>query len=118
MQADDSRSHGSSPPASTTGSIKTVKKEPSDKKKLKVLKNALKEERLAREELAIEVNALKQRNRELEKEHGEVNNKYLDIYEENDKLQEQIQTLQYKDQSGSTGAKVSLWSGSQLSLSV
>lgn len=96
MQPDDNKSHDSSAPHSTTGSMKT-KKEPSDKKKLKVLKNALKEERTAREELTIEVNALKQRNCELEEEYSEINNKYLEIYEQNDRLQEQIQILQYKD---------------------
>lgn len=53
------------------------------------------------------MNAVKIRNQELEKEYNEINNKYLSIYEENDKLQEQVQTLQYKMSSGGTGAKVS-----------
>ena len=69
-------------------------KDASDRKKLKVLKNALREERTAREEQTLEINALKQRNTELEKEYNEINNKYLEIYEENDKLQEQILMLQ------------------------
>jgi hypothetical protein len=58
-----------------------------------VIKTALREERLVREEQTIELNAVKIRNQELEKEYNEINNKYLSIYEENDKLQEQVQTL-------------------------
>jgi len=61
---------------------------------------------MAREEQSIELGALKTRNKELESEYEQMNNKYLKLYEENDKLQEDIQTLQYKISSGSTGAKV------------
>ena len=73
--------------ADSAGTAKTkTSKEPSDKKKLKVLKTALKEERTAREEQALELNVLKKRNRELEKEFQDSNNKYLEVYEENDRL--------------------------------
>jgi len=57
-----------------------------DKKKLKVLKTALKEERHAKEELINELQAIKNRNQELEKENDETNNKYLKLYDENDRL--------------------------------
>ena len=52
------------------------------------------------------MNALKARNRELEKENADTSNKYLRLYDENDKLQEVLQNLQYQLTSG-TGAKVS-----------
>jgi hypothetical protein len=55
--------------ADSAGTAKTkTGKEISDKKKLKVLKNALKEEKMAREEQTIELNLVKKRNNELEKE--------------------------------------------------
>jgi len=119
MQADDTKSmnsskkgsnkqsNGSGNTANTSKTSKNSKEAVSDRKKLKVLKTALRDERLAKEEQTIELNAVKIRNQELEKEYNEINNKYLSIYEENDKLQEQVQTLQYKMSSGSTGAKVS-----------
>jgi len=116
MQTDDTKSMNSSKKGSnkqsngsgdTLKSSKNSKEAASDRKKLKVIKTALREERLVREEQTIELNAVKIRNQELEKEYNEINNKYLSIYEENDKLQEQVQTLQYKMSSGSTGAKVS-----------
>lgn len=114
MQVDDTISKNSSFKGSNKHSggsndtSKTKKEAASDRKKLKVLKTALREERLAREEQSIELNAVKIRNLELEKEYSEINNKYLAIYEENDKLQEQIQTLQYKMSSGSTGEKAGM----------
>lgn len=89
-----------------TSKTATTTKDVSDKKKLKVLKKALLEERSKTKEQAIEIDALKKRNQELEKEYTDINNKYLETYEENDKLQEQVHTLQYKMSSGGTGAKV------------
>jgi len=91
---------------SQSSSSKPVK-DASDRKKLKVLKNALREERSAREEQTLEITALKQRNAELEKEYNEINNKYLEVYEENDKLQEQILMLQQQTSGGTGQAKVS-----------
>ena len=106
-KSSNKQSNGSGNTANTSKTSKNSKEAVSDRKKLKVLKTALRDERLAKEEQTIELNAVKIRNQELEKEYNEINNKYLSIYEENDKLQEQVQTLQYKMSSGSTGAKVS-----------
>lgn len=47
---------------------------------------------------------MKARNKELEKENADTSNKYLRLYDENDKLQEVLQNLQYQLTSG-TGAK-------------
>ena len=85
--------------------MKKEAEEASDKKKLKVVKQALIETRQAKEDLEKELNALKTRNRELEKENADTSNKYLRLYDENDKLQEVLQNLQYQLTSG-TGAKV------------
>ena len=93
--------------------MKKEAEEASDKKKLKVVKQALIETRQAKEDLEKELNALKTRNRELEKENADTSNKYLRLYDENDKLQEVLQNLQYQLTSG-TGAKVRM----QTSLSV
>ncbi len=68
--------------------MKKEAEEASDKKKLKVVKQALIETRQAKEDLEKELNALKTRNRELEKENADTSNKYLRLYDENDKLQE------------------------------
>ncbi len=87
--------------------MKKEAEEASDKKKLKVVKQALIETRQAKEDLEKELNALKTRNRELEKENADTSNKYLRLYDENDKLQEVLQNLQYQLTSG-TGAKVSI----------
>ena len=62
-----------------------------DKKKLKVLKAALVEERAAKEDTLAEFSAMKQRLKELEQENHETSTKYLKLYEENDRLQEQLQ---------------------------
>lgn len=85
--------------------MKKEAEEASDKKKLRVIKQALIETRQAKEDLEKELNALKTRNRELEKENADTSNKYLRLYDENDKLQEVLQNLQYQLTSG-TGAKV------------
>lgn len=66
--------------------LKREAEEASDKKKLKVIKQALIESRQAKEDLDKELNALKTRNRELEKENADTSNKYLRLYDENDKL--------------------------------
>lgn len=42
---------------------------------------------------------MKERNRELTKEHETMSNKYLALYDENDKLQELLNTMQYRIQS-------------------
>ena len=67
-----------------------------DKKKLKVLKQALKDERAQKQQLADETATLTLRNKELQKENDAISSKYLSLYDENDKLQEYLQTLQYK----------------------
>ena len=39
---------------------------------------------------------VKERNKELVKEHETMSNKYLALYDENDKLQELLNTMQYR----------------------
>ena len=80
--------------------------EVADKVKIKVLKEALKQDRLVKDEQAAKLEALQKRNKELEKECTETTTKYLKLYDENDKLQEFIQGLQCRVTSG-TGAKAS-----------
>ena len=41
------------------------------------------------------------------KEYDDINSKYLSLYDENDKLQEYLQSLQYKLQNGTAGNLVS-----------
>lgn len=50
------------------------------------MKQALLDARTAKEELEAELTSLKARNRELEKENADTSNKYLRLYDENDKL--------------------------------
>jgi len=57
------------------------------------VKQALLDARTAKEELEAELTSLKARNRELEKENADTSNKYLRLYDENDKLQEVLQNL-------------------------
>ena len=91
---DDSFSQKSeSKSKSSRKEIKREAEKTSDKKKLQVVKTALIETRAAKEELEKELNALKTRNRELEKENADTSNKYLRLYDENDKLQEVLQNL-------------------------
>ena len=104
---DDSFSQKSSTKSKNSKTdLKQKAEEASDKKKLKVVKQALLDARTAKEELEVELTSLKARNRELEKENADTSNKYLRLYDENDKLQEVLQNLQYQLTSG-TGAKVS-----------
>lgn len=70
----------------TTGRKKKTAEEISDRKKIKVLKQALKDERAQKAHLDEELNVLKERNREMTKEHETMSNKYLALYDENDKL--------------------------------
>ena len=71
-----------------------------DKKKLKVLKQALKDERSQKQTLNEEIKTLTTRNKELQKEYEQLDTKYLSLYDENDRLQEYLQALQYKLQNG------------------
>lgn len=70
----------------TTGKTRKTEQEVSDRKKIKVLKQALKDERSQKASLEEEMAVLKERNRELSKEHETMSNKYLALYDENDKL--------------------------------
>ena len=81
----------------TTGSKKKRSaEEVSDRKKIKVLKQALKDEREKSAGLQEELDVVKERNRELTKEHETMSSKYLSLYDENDKLQELLNTLLYR----------------------
>ena len=66
------------------------------KKKLKVIKAALMDERKARTQVAEALESLTKRHQELEAEYEVTNNKYLELYEQNDKLSENLQMLQYR----------------------
>jgi predicted nuclease with TOPRIM domain len=57
------------------------------------MKQALLEIRKEKEELEIQLGSLQKRNKELEKENADTSNKYLRLYDENDKLQEVLQNL-------------------------
>ena len=83
----------------TTGKTRKTEQEVSDRKKIKVLKQALKDERSQKASMEEEIAVLKERNRELSKEHETMSNKYLALYDENDKLQELLNTMQYRIQS-------------------
>ena len=61
------QSNGSGNTANTSKTSKNSKEAVSDRKKLKVLKTALRDERLAKEEQTIELNAVKIRNQEPER---------------------------------------------------
>ena len=106
---DDSFSQKSGTTAKSKNKELRAKEEAaSDKKKLKIIKEALKEERRLREEATEQLEALKSRSRELEKECNETSNKYLKLYDENDKLQEYIQSLQYQVSSGGSAKEAPL----------
>ena len=51
-----------------------------------VLKQAIKDERAKTASLSEELGVVKERNKELTKEHEAMSTKYLALYEENDKL--------------------------------
>ena len=82
----------------TTGKKKRNEAEVNDRKKIKVLKQALKDERAQKGSLQEELDVVKERNKELVKEHEVMSNKYLALYDENDKLQELLNTMQYRIQ--------------------
>lgn len=82
----------------TTGKKKKTAEELTDRKKIKVLKQAMKDERNEKSVLKEELNVVKERNKELVKEHETMSNKYLALYDENDKLQELLNTMQYRIQ--------------------
>ena len=82
----------------TTGKKKKTSEEINDRKKIKVLKQALKDERAQKCSLQEELDVVKERNKELVKEHETMSNKYLALYDENDKLQELLNTMQYRIQ--------------------
>ena len=94
-----SRDSGSASVVSkTTGKTKKTAEEVSDRKKIKVLRQAMKDERAQKAAIQEELDVLKERNRELSKEHETMSNKYLALYDENDKLQELLNTMQYRIQ--------------------
>lgn len=68
--------------------LKKEAEEASDKKKLKVVKQALLDLRKEKEDNELTLNILKTRNKELESQNAETSNKYLKLYDENDRLQE------------------------------
>lgn len=70
----------------TTGKKKKTAEELTDRKKIKVLKQAMKDERNAKSVLQEELDVVKERNKELVKEGETMSNKYLALYDENDKL--------------------------------
>ena len=70
----------------TTGKEKKSAAEVNDRKKIKVLKQAIKDERAKTASLSEELGVVKERNKELTKEHEAMSTKYLALYEENDKL--------------------------------
>lgn len=80
------------------GRPKKTTEEISDRKKIKVLKQAMKEERASKAVILEELEVLKERNKELRKENEVMSNKYLALYDENDKLQELLNTMQFRIQ--------------------
>ena len=80
------------------GKKKRSEAEVSDRKKIKALKQAVKDERAAKATIAEELEVVKERNLELTQEYETQSNKYLALYEENDKLQELLNTMQFKIQ--------------------
>lgn len=92
-------SGGTSTYSKQTGRKKKTAEEVSDRKKIKVLKQALKDERAQKGAVKEELDVVKERNKELVKEHEIMSNKYLALYDENDKLQELLNTMQYRIQS-------------------
>jgi len=80
----------------TTGRKKKTAEEVSDRKKIKVLKKAMQDERAQKAQLKEELEVMRERNRELTKEHETMSNKYLALYDENDKLQELLNTMQFR----------------------
>ena len=84
----------------TTGRKKSKQttEEISDRKKIKVLKQAMKDERAGKAVVQEELDVMKERNRELRKENEVMSNKYLALYDENDKLQELLNTMQFRIQ--------------------
>lgn len=90
-----------------TGKAKRSAEEINDRKKIKVLKQAMKDERNKNASQAEELEVMKERNRELTKEHETMSNKYLALYDENDKLQELLNTMQYRIQSAEKDGNLS-----------
>ena len=70
-----------------------------DRKKLKVLKQALKDERAAKHALEEENKTMQERIKEQQGENEKLSTKYLALYDENDKLQEMLVSLKYKIES-------------------
>ncbi len=67
-----------------------------DKKKIKILKGALKDEMAKKETLQKELEREKSLNQNLEKELSDKDNKNLELYEENNQMQEKLFELQKK----------------------
>ena len=82
----------------TTGKAKKTAEEISDRKKIKVLKQAMKDERAGKAVIQEELDVVKERNKELRKENEVMSNKYLALYDENDKSQELLKTMQFRIQ--------------------
>ena len=56
----------------------------------------MKDERANKAVIQEELDVLKERNRELRQENEVMSNKYLALYDENDKLQELLNTMQFR----------------------
>lgn len=70
--------------------------EASDKRKLKVMKQALLDLRKEKEDLESQMVVLKARNKELEVDQAETSNKYLKLYDEWDMQQQQLTEINFK----------------------
>ena len=68
------------------GKVKKSTEEISDRKKIKVLKQAMKDERAGKAVVQKELDVVKERMKELRRENEVMSNKYLALYDENDKL--------------------------------
>ena len=78
------------------GRQKKSTEEISDRKKIKVLKQAMKDDRAGKAVVQEELDLVKERMKELRKENEVMSNKYLALYDENDKLQELLNTMQFR----------------------
>ena len=56
----------------------------------------MKDERTSKAVIQEELEVMKERNRELRQENETMSNKYLKLYDENDKLQELLNTMQFR----------------------
>lgn len=71
-----------------------------------MLKQALKDERALKVALEEDIKTLTERNKELTKENESMSNKYLGLYDENDKLNEMLVDLKYRIESSKSVSRV------------